>query len=317
MNPARSTTLEVVKNSKSVKINLSKIEALAQKWSKQKIIIPNWPHQLHFESKNQEAMLDYLIILDSLNFCFWSKNKKWSISYKGKKYNGYFALSLALKKFFESGSAKANLNYFANVSEKDFSKILNGRGELLLFKKRWTMVRGVSRYILENYGNSPEFIAGGNQKLSALVPKIAGELPYFNDVAYFHNKKIYFWKRAQILAADIYGAFRGCGLGYFKDLDYLTAFADYKIPQIFNHFGILEYSEDLENKIRRQILVKAGSREEIEIRSAAIWAVEYLKKTLRKYGRNFNSFELDWFLWNKGQRLKMKSPYHLTKTIFY
>ena len=124
-------------------------------------------------------------------------------------------------------------------------------------------------------------------------------------------------KRAQILGADIYGAFDGRGVGYFGDLDYLTTFADQKIPQILNHFGILEYSRKLSEKIRHKKIIKIGSKEEVEIRSAAIWAIEYLKGELKKSGRKLYSFEIDWILWNKSQTEKINNPYHLTKTIYY
>ena len=37
-----------------------------------------------------------------------------------------------------------------------------------------------------------------------------------------------FYKRAQILIADIWACFEGQGLGYFYDINYLTMFADYR-----------------------------------------------------------------------------------------
>lgn len=52
-------------------------------------------------------------------------------------------------------------------------------------------------------------------------------------------------KRAQILVADIWACCGGEGLGEFTDIDELTAFADYRIPQSLLWLGVLEYSEDL------------------------------------------------------------------------
>jgi len=57
--------------------------------------------------------------------------------------------------------------------------------------------------------------------------------------------------------------------------------------------------------------------EEVEIRSAVIWAVENLAKELKKQGLDVYPFEIDWFLWNKSKKEKMKLPHHLTKTIYY
>jgi len=119
------------------------------------------------------------------------------------------------------------------------------------------------------------------------------------------------------LAADIWFALGGKGIGSFRDPSYLTAFADYKVPQILCNKGILQYSRELEGKIRRRELLKAGSEEEIEIRSATIWAVEYIKEELEKHGRKLFSCEIDWILWEKSQKLINVLPHHYTKTIYY
>jgi YHS domain-containing protein len=113
INKARKTTFRIAKLSKEVGINKEKIAEIAKKWVGQDLSVPDWPKDMHLETDNPEEMLDYLIILDSLNFCFWSEKERWQIKYNGKNYNGYFALSLALKKFFEENPEKGNLKYFA------------------------------------------------------------------------------------------------------------------------------------------------------------------------------------------------------------
>ncbi|KPJ54871.1 hypothetical protein AMJ47_02245 [Parcubacteria bacterium DG_72] len=304
INPVREKAFKIVKKAKDVKINKDKIGELARTWEKEKVKKPEWPADFHFKS------LDYFFILDSINFCFWfvrrspgkggPKVKKWSIDYKGKKYNGYFALSLALKGFFEKNPEKANLVYFSNISQREFNSILQGGENLQFLPKRWFIVRQVSREIIKKYNSCKNLLNSTNNKLSNLVSKIE-KLPYFKDP---------FLKRAQILASDIYGA----GLAEFDDLDYLTAFADYKVPQILNHLGILEYSKSLDNKINNKILIAQGSKQEKEIRASNIWAVELLKKQLNN---KFYSFEIDWILWNQAQGIEFSKPYHLTKTIKY
>ncbi len=315
-NPVRATTLFVVKNSKDVKINREKIKELAKRWIRQRIAVPLWPAEFHCATNDVQQMLDYLIILDSINFCFWSKKERWQISYKGKKYNGYFALSLALKKFFGENPGKANLDYFSKISFKEFKKILQGGKNLLFLKKRWQIAIAVSQTIIKKYGSSENFVKSTGNKFSVLVKK-ASKLPGFNDIFSYNGKKIYILKRAQILACDIWGAFGGKGIGYFEDLDYLTCFADYKIPQILNYLGILEYSSKIQNKINKKISIAMGSKEEVEIRSATVQAVEILRDELAERGRSLPAFEVDWILWNKMQKQKIKNNHHLTKTIFY
>jgi hypothetical protein len=326
-NPVRETTAFVAKNAKDVKINKEKIKQLAENWAKNGVDNSLWPADFHLQTDNLEKLLDYLIVLDSINFCFWApfvktsegreQKERWKIKYNGKEYKGYFALSLALKKFFEEKPEKTNLNYLSKISFKEFKEIMQGGKNLLFLKKRWQIVKAVSRSVIKNYKSSVNFVESANNKFSVLTHKIYKELPGFNDIFSYKGKKVYLFKRAQILGSEIWGAFGGKGLGFFEDLNYLTCFPDYKIPQILNNLGILEYSQKLQKKVNNKILIKMGSAQEVEIRSCTVQAVEILKQKLAKLGLNMPSFQIDWILWNKSKKDKMKIPYHLTKTIFY
>lgn len=62
----------------------------------------------------------------------------------------------------------------------------------------------------------------------ALVELLASHFPGFRDHGVYRGRQVFFYKRAQIFAADVYGAFEGRGLGAFTDADKLTCFADYR-----------------------------------------------------------------------------------------
>lgn len=85
---------------------------------------------------------------------------------------------------------------------------------------------------------------------------------------------VYLYKRAQILVADLWAAFQGRGYGAFDDIDAITMFADYRVPQSLLYFGILKYSEELESALKRHELLQSGEEREVEIRGCSIWAVE-------------------------------------------
>lgn len=49
--------------------------------------------------------------------------------------------------------------------------------------------------------------------------------------------------------------------GYFEDIDYITMFADYRVPQVLVHFGAMTYDDHLmqllkDGKIRQFLSVK-------------------------------------------------------------
>lgn len=39
--------------------------------------------------------------------------------------------------------------------------------------------------------------------------------------------------------------FGGQGDGWFEDIDFITMFADYRVPQVLVHFGAMSYDEHL------------------------------------------------------------------------
>ena len=83
----------------------------------------------------------------------------------------------------------------------------------------------------------------------------------------FENRKsVRFLKRAQICVADVWAAFDGEGFGQFHDIDKITIFADYRIPQMLNILGCLWYSPLLDNAIRHRKLIETGCSWEIQLR---------------------------------------------------
>ncbi len=57
------------------------------------------------------------------------------------------------------------------------------------------------------------------------------------------SSRVSFYKRAQIFISDLWSLFEGKGLGEFHDMDSLTMFPDYRVPQSLQYFGVLKYSE--------------------------------------------------------------------------
>ena len=176
----------------------------------------------------------------------------------------------------------------------------------------------LGQYLLDSFnGSFTELIKAADSSAENLV-RLLIEMPYCNDVEYYDNIEVPFYKRAQLTVADLFLAFKGNGLGYFHDFDNLTIFADNLVPHVLRMDGILIYEEALSMRIDAEELIESGSREEIEIRACAVHAVELLKKEMRKLGKEVTSPELDYLLWNRGQKPYYKAvPRHRTRTVFY
>jgi hypothetical protein len=172
--------------------------------------------------------------------------------------------------------------------------------------------------IARDEGQFVNTIARAASSAVGLAELLAAEFPSFADVATFGGQPVYFLKRAQICACDVYGATGGEAWGNLANLEGLTAFADYKVPQVLRHLGILRYADDLAHVVDNLVPLAPGSVREVEIRAATIWAVELLRDALVERGSSLRPFEIDWHLWELGQSLPPDTrPYHRTRTWYY
>ncbi len=282
--------------------------------------VPAWDCFYHWEGSD-EKMVSYLLILDSINFCFWpEKGKaKWEIEYRSRKISGYYAMAASIGKAIESGVPLTRADYLAQLSLNSLKDILGGADNLQLLEDRLNILNEVGKVLLGDYeGSAGLLIEAAGKSALRLVRLLAEKFPSFRDVANYRGNEVLFYKRAQILAADLYGAFGGKDEGNFMDIDQLTCFADYKLPQVLRHLGILRYSSFLSKKIDQNILLKQGDLLEIEIRANTIFAVELMRQEFSRLGREIRAFEIDWILWNMGQDAGVGlKPYHRTLTTFY
>lgn len=312
MNKVLETTKRVVRQSDNVRINQSNVLWLVQELREKFDKLPAWPEDLHLANASEDDKLNYLFVVDSLNFCFWldKERKRWRVCHNGREYTGYYALSLLLKKAFESGK---------DIMDASKLKInLAGIDGALphLMDARQTILEHCVEVLRRNYnGQARNLILAADGSAEKLAHKIADEFPWFGDSAVYKDRPVYFLKRAQIFVADVWSCFKEQGIGQFNDIDQLTAFADYRLPQILEYFGVLEYAPNLKQRIQDKLLLIPGSEEEVEIRAATIWVVELIKRALNQ---RLNSAQIDWVLWNESQILKLKLPtHHRTLTVYY
>jgi hypothetical protein len=172
---------------------------------------------------------------------------------------------------------------------------------------------------LDQYaGQATRLVEEAANSALGLARLLANKLASFRDTARYQGRRVFFYKRAQIVTADLHGAFQGRGWGQFEDMDRLTAFADYKLPQVLRHLGILQYEQDLAERVDSQTFIDAGSPEEVAIRANTIWAVELIRQALEEKGLRLRASQIDWMLWNLGQEDSYRAkPYHRTLTVFY
>lgn len=171
--------------------------------------------------------------------------------------------------------------------------------------------------------------------------------PSFRDQVSLDGRQIRIWKRAQILVADSWAAFYPAspelphplypGLRG-PEIQNLTMFADYRVPQILHHLKILTYPPELVTILRNGTMLETGCREELSLRAASIVAVERVRSamlTLIQDGPASaevtppSSVLIDFFLWDLAKRVERGEehvegietadvvPAHRTRSIWY
>jgi hypothetical protein len=318
------TTAPVVAAARAVRIDPAAVAREAGELARRPLPVPEWDTRYQWTDR-QGRTANVILLLDALNFCFWAPpgEPRWQIEYRGETLDGYWALAAALTRAIEEEDCPLwDADFLREIGEEDAECIFHpeGRssGRIPLFKARLANMREVGRVLCRRYdGWFGAAIEAADRRAPALARLLAEHFPSFDDTAEYDGREVRLYKRAQICAADLYGAFGGERWGALRDLDRLTAFADYKVPQLLRAEGILTYAPDLAARIDAREPLEAGSPEEVEIRAATVWGVELLRRALAERGVAVRPFEIDWYLWTRAQERHDMAPYHRTLTCYY
>jgi hypothetical protein len=267
---------------------------------------------------SDDARLAFLFVFNSISFSYWG-TPKWTIQYRDKFFDGAWAMIACLAKAYQAGIPILDPNYIVNLSEKDFSEILAGNVEIPLIKERVNFLHQLGAIVVDRFdGSYLNIILQAEGDAYALLQLLIQNFPFFEDKSEYRGLPVYFYKRAQLLVADIFQGFNEKGYGALENIEMLTACADYKLPQVLRKFGIISYSKELAHKIDNRIELDKGGNEEIEIRSQTICAVEKIQERLVTSIPDIKSIHINDRLWLLGQiKTPNDKPYHLVRTTNY
>ena len=160
-------------------------------------------------------------------------------------------------------------------------------------------LRDVGAHLLAEFDGRYQGAAEGVESIPALAARFAG-WQAFADVSSYERREVPFFKRTQLAAADLQRA----GVADLPGAERLTAFADNLVPHVLRVDGVLRLDPDLTAAIEAGGLLAHGSRQEVELRAAAVHAVELLSAAT---GGDLSPAEIDSALWNRGAAPRYKS----------
>lgn len=318
MNNILTTCKFVVDNAKHITINNKKIDHFIESFKPDRLQhwIDDAPFNIHMLSPDEK--LHFLLLFNSLSFSYWG-SPKWAIEYKGETYDGAYGMVACIARALENNFPILDPRYLKTISRNDLVKILEGNITIPLFEERLNILREIGRVLTDSYdGSFLNMIREADNDTQKLIEIITTQMPSFEDVALYKNKRIYFQKRPQLLIADVYQAFNGEGYGKFSNVNELTACADYKLPLVLREIGILRYDDELSSIIDTGIFLNRNDSKEIELRAVTIWVIHLITEKLRVKIPTINALSVNDHIWLLSQdKQKFSAKYHYTRTTAY
>lgn len=272
---------------------------------------PAHPEALRIRG-SREACANFVLLADCLNFCFWS-DKPWVVTFAGTEWTRTFAMLAGLVRAIQADAAWLEARRWVDASSSDISEMFAGVGSIPLPGQRLDVFRETGAILLSEYdGGFVNLVEQAHGDAPSIVRLLARDFPSFRDEALYDNEPVAFLKRAQICAADLAAQWAIEEHGALTGLDQLTVFADYRLPQLFRHWGVLQVADPLADRIDSLCEIPAGSAEEVEIRAATICIGDQLARVL-----DVPAWRLDYFLWERSHDPEVTVPHHCTRTIYY
>jgi hypothetical protein len=292
----------------------------------------------------------YIFVMDSLNYCFWPT--------PGFEYE---QLATSLRDVLITDPTAFDGEKLKNMNETTLQSWFPTHA-LPNISSRVQRLRELGYVLCADYdGSAANFAASANGSAVKLVSLIIEKFPGFRDTVIYRGLLVHFYKRAQILTSDLWAAYgrrvdydddnQNCDgvsadanssdkhFAVFRDINQLTMFADYRVPQILRHIGILKYSSPLQQHIDGLQEIAFASEWETEIRAGTVIAVDKIRSALARRNVDVLSVEVDWMLWNEGEKMQLEmaaaaetagrtdsksesqsnfiKPHHRTLTIYY
>lgn len=322
-NPVYESIKRFAGESRHVVTDMESIEKTAKVICDLEFEYPVWRFDCLPEADDVNT-LEFFFLINCVNFKFWYSDTKERFSATvGKKYYGAFAMFALLKKWYTEEPALLTGEYLREMDiETAREKLTGDSAPIPMLSERVEVLKEAGRVLTEKYGSFYDLVKASSFRCfnhgSGIVERLVRDFPSFRDEYTYNGEKLIINKRAQLAPAMAYARFRGTDMAPLKDIEKLTAFADYQVPKGLLMYDILRFSEELREKIDKRVMLPRGSREELEIRANTIYGVEKLIKKinlLRGVTDEINAVQMDYHLWKRAR--DNPRPYHLTETIAY
>lgn len=243
-------------------------------------------------SGEEETAAAFAICMNAINFgSGW-----WPTIRKRPGHSGYATMAAGVTDRFAAGGPWT-ADGLETMDASVIAEVVDQDPQHPLMEQFAAALRDVGAHIRSEF--DARFL--GPAEAADSIPALASTFAFWNafaDTSRYDGREIPFYKRAQLVAADLHRA----GVADLPGLERLTAFADNLVPHVLHLDGILHLDPALTARIEAGGLLEHGSPGEVELRACAVHAVELLAA-----GSPLTPAEIDSALWNRGRGARYKS----------
>lgn len=307
----------VVDHSRHVRIDEERLAGVCRQVDPALLRLPDWQIPVVPPARD-ERLVDFILLFCSINFCYWGE-PKWTVTWRGQDYDGAYGMMAALTRALDEGWPLLDGANLAKIDAGQFRHLLRGNVPIPLEAERLAIWNQTGPVLAADFdGKWHELVRRAAGSAVQLVELLVEFFPSWDDRATFEGRTVVFFKRAQLAAGMVYQAFGGQDWGAFRDIDQLTVYSDYKLPQVLRRLGLLAYDAELASRVDHKVLLPAGGPLEVEIRAASVWAAELIRRELLPWAPGLTAAHVDYWLWEMGQSKSPGDlPYHRTLTAAY
>uniref|UniRef100_A0A1I8ANG1 Queuosine 5'-phosphate N-glycosylase/hydrolase n=1 Tax=Steinernema glaseri TaxID=37863 RepID=A0A1I8ANG1_9BILA len=289
---------------------------------------------------SERECIDWIFTMDTINFSFWTNpnpgrpEPKFEVTWNGKRETGYNAAAACINRALSKGIPITSAEFMRDVTVDQIKEIFksdNGTS-IPLPELRAAVLNDAGRVLIERFdGSFYNCIKECNRSALKLVNIILNNFKSFRDVSKYDEKTVLFIKRAQILVADTYQCLSSkYEPANFNDMDQLTMFADYRVPQVLCYFNALEYVKELKDFLWTYEVMELGHAYEAEIRGMSIYCCDRIVEEIKalrtaedeaKGLQQITATDVDFYLWclrrKDPEPVEKAVPFHLVRCIYY
>lgn len=277
-----------MERARSVRVDEGHIAGYAPELTELAETVPDDPAP----ADDPEATAAFAICMNAINFgSGW-----WPTIRKRPGHSGYATMAAGVTDRFAS-AGRWSAEEIAAMDAATIASVLGQDPHHPLMAQFAAALRNVGTHLQAEH--SGRFL--GPVESADSIPALATTFAAwesFSDVSSYEDREVPFYKRAQLAAADLHRA----GVANLPGLERLTAFADNLVPHVLRVDGVLQLDPELTAHIEAEEFLPHGSPEEVELRAAAVHAIELLATAT-----GLTPATLDSALWNRGRAPRYKS----------